>query len=158
MPKVRRPGFTHMASIINSTDRTPRREAWKVLTQADPSLRHAPVVYYLRFDRLVKIGTTGNIHQRMTQIQNEGLLAVEYGSVTLERERHRQFTSSHYTGEWFTLDEALGAHIVELRSRFEQEQGLTVEAWLDERSRPLKPRVSLESIHDLLPDGHELSE
>lgn len=147
-----------MASIINSTDRTPRREAWKVLTQADPSLRHAPVVYYLRFDRLVKIGTTGNIHQRMTQIQNEGLLAVEYGGVALERERHRQFTGSHYMGEWFVLDDALGAHIVDLRSRFEQEQGITVEAWLDERSRPLKPRISLGSILDHSHDGHEQSE
>ena len=43
------------------------------------------------------------------------LLAVEYGSVTLEKQRHRQFGEDRETGrEWFRASQALMQHIEEL--------------------------------------------
>lgn len=97
---------------------------------------HPPVVYYMRFDSLVKIGTTRRIAQRLREIPNEGLLAVEYGTASEERERHRQFGHLRRTGEWFEFTPELGLHIVDIREQFAAAQGITVEAWLARYSQP----------------------
>lgn len=95
---------------------------------------HPSVIYYLRFRDLVKIGITRKIGQRIRAIPNEGLLAVEFGGIDEERARHQQFTQLRRTGEWFDFSEELAMHIVEVRERFAADQGMTTEAWLEERT------------------------
>lgn len=92
---------------------------------------HAPVVYYMRMDRLVKIGTTVNIAGRVATIMPQGVVAIEYGSYDVEKERHRQFASDHSHGEWYWIRDALWDHISALRDRFPDVSGRTVEEWLD---------------------------
>lgn len=73
------------------------------------------VVYYLRYDRRVKIGTSRRPRQRLRSIRHDELLAFERGDRLLERQRHRQFAEAREGGEWFTLTPALAAHISSLR-------------------------------------------
>lgn len=83
---------------------------------ADLPLPRVHVVYYLRFDRRVKIGTTANPRQRLARIRHDEVLAFERGDRVVEQERHREFSASREGGEWFTLSSELSTHIVGLRS------------------------------------------
>ncbi|MEV4735048.1 MULTISPECIES: GIY-YIG nuclease family protein [unclassified Microbacterium] len=74
------------------------------------------VVYYVRYDRRVKIGTSGRPRQRLAAIRHDELLAFEPGGREIEQARHRQFAAIREGGEWFTLDEDLRAHIRALRT------------------------------------------
>lgn len=89
-----------------------------------------PVVYYMRLNDLVKIGTTTNIAQRCESVNTQGVIAIEWGSYRLERERHSQFADLHVHGEWFRLEGRLVDHVVELRRLFEQVEMRTTEQWL----------------------------
>lgn len=73
------------------------------------------VVYYARLGNLVKIGTTVNLRNRMSNINPEELLITESGSTEVERNRHRQFQDLHVHGEWFRYEGALIEHVEELR-------------------------------------------
>lgn len=68
------------------------------------------VVYYLRYDRRVKIGTSARPRQRLARIHHDELLAFERGDRTLEQQRHREFAEWREGGEWFTFSSALEAH------------------------------------------------
>jgi hypothetical protein len=92
--------------------------------------RHDPIVYYMRMDRLVKIGTTTNILMRTGTIMPMGVLAVEWGTHLLERHRHGMFWDHHSHGEWFWMHDALWAHIADLRDGATANLGMTVEDWL----------------------------
>lgn len=92
--------------------------------------RHDPVVYYIRFGEHVKIGTSTDVVARSGAVPCQGVMAVEWGNRTLEAERHQQFVDQHSHREWFRLDAVLGAHIAEVRERFELSAGCTTEAWL----------------------------
>lgn len=83
---------------------------------ADLPLPRVEVVYYLRFDRRVKIGTSARPRQRLSAIWHDELLAFEPGGRALERQRHREFAALREGGEWFTLTDDLAAHIAALRS------------------------------------------
>ncbi|WP_449408285.1 GIY-YIG nuclease family protein [Microbacterium maritypicum] len=74
------------------------------------------VVYYLRFDRRVKIGTSRRPRQRLASIRHEELLAFEPGGRAVEQARHREFAAIREGGEWFTFDAELEAHIATLRT------------------------------------------
>ena len=100
---------------------------------------HRDVVYYARMDRLVKIGTTARIRERMDTIMPQGVLAVEFGDRILEGQRHNQFVQLHSHGEWFWMDPALWAHIVEIRAAFECEVESTTEEWLSCQGVTLRP-------------------
>ena len=93
--------------------------------------RHDPIVYYMRMDRLIKIGTTTNICMRAGAIMPQGVLAVEWGARIEEGRRHAEFWSDYSHGEWFWLREPLWAHIQSLRETAEDRLGLTTEAWLE---------------------------
>jgi len=93
---------------------------------------HESVVYYMRMDRLVKIGMTTNICARVGAIMPQGVLAVEWGGRLKEHERHVQFAGCHSHLEWFWMREPLWEHIVGVRAKFEAEQGVSTEAWLAE--------------------------
>jgi hypothetical protein len=74
------------------------------------------VVYYLRFDRRVKIGTSRRPRQRLASIRHEELLAFERGGRAVEQARHREFAAIREGGEWFTFAAELEAHIATLRT------------------------------------------
>ncbi len=74
------------------------------------------VVYYLRYDRRVKIGTSRRPRQRLSNIRHDELLAFEPGGRAVEQARHRQFADIREGGEWFTLTRQLDAHIAALRA------------------------------------------
>lgn len=75
------------------------------------------VVYYLRFDDRVKIGTTANPRQRFAAIRHDDLLALEKGDRRREHLRHVQFDDERFgSTEWFRLSDALRAHIEIVRA------------------------------------------
>lgn len=82
----------------------------------DLPLPRIDVVYYLRYDRRVKIGTSRRPRQRLASIRHDELLAFERGDRSLEQARHRQFAELREGGEWFTLASPLDAHIAGLRA------------------------------------------
>jgi len=73
------------------------------------------VVYYLRFDDRVKIGTTANPRQRFAAIWHDDLLAFERGDRRVEQRRHAQFAAERLgRSEWFAVSDTLSAHIAGL--------------------------------------------
>ena len=73
------------------------------------------VVYYLRFDDRIKIGTTASPRQRLAAIWHDELLAFEPGDRLVERRRHAQFGDERFgRTEWFHRSPALDAHIAGL--------------------------------------------
>ena len=70
------------------------------------------VVYYLRFDDRIKIGTTANPAQRFAALPHDEVLAFERGDRMLEHRRHEQFAPLRIPGtEWFETDAALLDHV-----------------------------------------------
>lgn len=70
------------------------------------------VVYYLRYDDRIKIGTSARPRQRLAAIWHQELLAFEPGDRLVERRRHAQFAAERFGGtEWFRRSPALDAHI-----------------------------------------------
>lgn len=84
--------------------------------QRDEALRKQQVVYYIRRDSRIKIGTTTNMQQRMSQLMPDEILATEPGGRAMEKQRHKQFAHIRYRGEWFTPSEELLAHIEAVRA------------------------------------------
>jgi hypothetical protein len=69
-------------------------------------------VYFIEGDGLVKIGTTGNIAQRLSNLQTGspvGLRVLGYypGDANDEWRLHHRFRHLHSHGEWFRQDEEL---------------------------------------------------
>lgn len=90
---------------------------WRYGEQADPDLPRArvDVVYYLRYDDRIKIGTSANPRQRLAALPYQRLLAFERGDRAVEQRRHAQFAALRFPGsEWFRVDDALLAHVAEL--------------------------------------------
>jgi hypothetical protein len=88
---------------------------WRVGDVVDDELPppRVDVVYYLRFEDRVKIGTSVNPRQRLARIWHEELLAFERGGRALEQRRHVQFAADRYTSssEWFRLSPAILEHL-----------------------------------------------
>ncbi len=73
------------------------------------------VVYYLRFDDRIKIGTSGRLRARVAALPHDELLALEPGGRASERRRHEQFADSRIPGtEWFERTAELDAHVAAL--------------------------------------------
>ncbi|WP_217184011.1 GIY-YIG nuclease family protein [Streptomyces sp. AC495_CC817] len=92
---------------------------WRYGDVPDPDLPfpRVDVVYYLRYDRRVKIGTSRRPRQRLASIRHDELLAFEHGGRALEQQRHREYAALREGGEWFTLAGTLERHVRELRAR-----------------------------------------
>lgn len=90
---------------------------WRYGDAPDPDLPfpRIDVVYYIRFDERVKIGTSRRPRQRLASIRHQELLAFERGGRALEQARHREFASVREGGEWFTYDDGLRTHVGLLR-------------------------------------------
>jgi len=70
------------------------------------------VVYYLRLDTRIKIGTTGNLGQRMRRLWHDELVAIESGDRVLEQSRHEQFAQYRLgSSEWFDLSPEIADHV-----------------------------------------------
>lgn len=91
---------------------------WRYGDSPDPDLPRpvVEVVYYLRYDRRVKIGTSRRPRQRLASIRHEELLAFERGGRSVEQQRHREFADIREGGEWFTQTDVLTAHVTTLRA------------------------------------------
>lgn len=73
------------------------------------------VVYYIRFDDRIKIGTSANPRQRLGRLWHDEVLAFERGDRAVEQARHAQFAAARQgRSEWFDQDPALLAHVAEL--------------------------------------------
>jgi hypothetical protein len=87
---------------------------WKVgdFPDAEVVSARVDVVYYLRFDDRIKIGTSSNPRSRLSNIVHDELLGFELGGRQLERRRHAQFASHRLdSSEWFAVHDALLRHI-----------------------------------------------
>jgi hypothetical protein len=81
------------------------------------SRQRVDVVYYIRFDDRMKIGTSSNLRQRMSQLWHDELVALERGGRTRERLRHAQFGQWRLgSSEWFELAPELVDHVEQLRA------------------------------------------
>lgn len=70
------------------------------------------VVYYIRFDDRIKIGTTANPRQRLSTLWHDQLLAFERGDRAVERARHAQFAAHRFDRtEWFAAAPPLLQHV-----------------------------------------------
>jgi len=73
------------------------------------------VVYYIRFDDRIKIGTTANPRQRLGRLWHHEVLAFERGDRGVERRRHEQFGAWRFgRTEWFAVNEVLDEHVATL--------------------------------------------
>lgn len=74
---------------------------------------HQGFVYYIRRGAMVKIGTTVNLRQRMSDLRPDEVLAVEPGSYAREAELHRLFQHLRVPGqrEWFYAGREIQDHV-----------------------------------------------
>ncbi len=73
------------------------------------------VVYYLRFQDRIKIGTTANPQQRLRRIWHDEVLAFERGDRLVEHRRHGEFDHLRRgRSEWFDSAPDLLAHVAGL--------------------------------------------
>lgn len=74
------------------------------------------LVYYVRLGNRCKIGFSASLLSRLSALGVEEVLAVEPGSLTLEKQRHREFSDLRTRGEWFRLEDRLTEHCSRLRA------------------------------------------
>lgn len=98
---------------FEGTTRVTPAEA-ELLWPSSPEPRAVNVVYYLRFGDRIKIGTSSDFRRRVVCIPNDEVLALERGSLELERHRQAQFSTHRVTGEWFTAAPDLLEHAAAL--------------------------------------------
>ncbi|TDK27950.1 GIY-YIG nuclease family protein [Arthrobacter crusticola] len=87
---------------------------WRVGDVLDGDLPppRVDVVYYIRFQNRIKIGTTANPRQRLARLWHDEVLAFERGDRLIERRRHEQFARWRLNrSEWFEPAPALEEHI-----------------------------------------------
>jgi hypothetical protein len=90
------------------------------------------VVYYLRFDDRVKIGTSATPRTRLAQLRHDELLAFERGGRSLEQHRHAQFASRRLGGEWFALGGELAEHVGRVRAAAGEDPWAAYARWRSE--------------------------
>lgn len=81
------------------------------------SLKTKGYVYYVECNKQVKIGFSKNPWARLSDLKvaapKAKLLAVESGTLELEKQRHTEFDKDRTAGEWFNLSSAIKKHIKE---------------------------------------------
>jgi hypothetical protein len=111
--------YTWMADMVSEARRRPHSRLHVDVVSAyaaeDHAKRNTPDhrVYYVQIGKLIKIGTTTNLKQRLNAYPpGSQLLAAELGGQAREAQRHREF--SHLLAsrkEWFHPGPDLMAHI-----------------------------------------------
>jgi len=90
---------------------------WKVgdLPDGEVAQPRVDVVYYIRFQQRIKIGTSANPRSRIASLAHEEVLAFERGNRRVEQRRHAQFARERIPGsEWFRVHPELSAHVARL--------------------------------------------
>lgn len=90
---------------------------WRFGDSVDSELAppRVDVVYYIRFEGRIKIGTTANPRQRLARLWHHEVLGFERGDRRVERARHEQFAACRLgRSEWFDQTPALDAHVAEV--------------------------------------------
>lgn len=90
---------------------------WRVGDLLDDGLPppRVDVVYYIRFQDRIKIGTTANPRQRLRRIWHQDVLAFERGDRLVEHRRHLEFAHLRRgRSEWFDAAPELLRHSAEL--------------------------------------------
>lgn len=87
-----------------------------------PAIERPCWVYYVERGDRIKIGCTAQLHQRMTALMPDRVLALEPGDFDLEATRHRQFREWRISGEWFAPSDELLAHIDGVRREHPQDE------------------------------------
>ncbi len=90
---------------------------WRVGEVPDGELAppRIDIVYYLRLDNRLKIGTTANPRRRFSQLPHDEVVALERGDRRLEQCRHLEFAELRLgTSEWFDFAGALRVHVLAL--------------------------------------------
>jgi len=110
MAKFTQHVYGGVAKASRPIDRRPLIEA----------IRGVHVVYYVKFSPTrIKIGTTGTLIERLYHLgkHRSDVMAIEFGSYALERERHQQFAHLRTEGsEMFRTGRDLLDHMAELRN------------------------------------------
>lgn len=92
---------------------------WRVgeLPDQEATTPRLDVVYYIRFQNQIKIGTSANPRLRLASLPCDEVLAFERGGRALEQRRHAQFAEHRLArSEWFSAGEHLTRHIEELQA------------------------------------------
>jgi hypothetical protein len=111
-------GAAKVRELDEALERTPytwNRRYGYAITPLPQSMMHAPLVYFARRERLIKIGYTTQLRRRMLAIPARPL-ATEPGDIVRERQLHRRF--HHLLAdkrEWFHPGPDLIAYINQLR-------------------------------------------
>jgi hypothetical protein len=111
-------GETRLRELEEALERSPRtwnRRYGFGISPLPQNPQHAPVVYFARRERLIKIGWTSQLPKRMKQIPARAL-AIEPGDIVRERQLHHRF--AHLLAdrrEWFHPGPDLIAYINALR-------------------------------------------
>lgn len=100
----------------------PVKERWAYIHRPGPQFdnpqpKRSSLVYYLRFQGMIKIGTTVNLAKRLQAIPHDEVLATEPGGTEVERRRHaefREYRRAHR--EWFLPGPRLMDHIDRLNT------------------------------------------
>lgn len=107
----------HVERAVRATaDLDPERSSVRILR----TTKSQPVVYYVRMNGKVKIGTTTDFEGRMSAlyVQPVDVLAVEVGGRRQESSRHQQFATYRVKGtELFQPNSVLSGLIDDLRQK-----------------------------------------
>ncbi|RSN55588.1 hypothetical protein DMH12_15325 [Streptomyces sp. WAC 04229] len=108
--------FQELEDALQRSPITLYRRYGYALTPIPQNMQHAPLVYFARRERLIKIGWTTDLKKRMKALVTRSL-ATEPGDIVRERQLHRRF--KHLLAErreWFHPGPDLIAYINELRA------------------------------------------
>jgi hypothetical protein len=122
LQRVRCTGVELDESVIGEAIRVGReRHAQYLQHEEDRSPERFPesIVYYIRRDAFVKIGTTTQPHRRFMALLPDEILAWEPGGRIEEARRHAKFhrLRANAAAEYFRREEELDAHIAAVRAQ-----------------------------------------
>lgn len=115
-PRVEK-AMSQVAELADKTTRGIAEGRRRRKEERRAELDENAVVYYIRRDTRIKIGFTGNLEQRMLDLQPDAILAVEPGGRALEQAMHKKFVAAKIRGEWFSPTAELMSHIDTIRAR-----------------------------------------
>lgn len=107
---------SHDLYVVSRAQEQERRDSRQKVRAANERIS---VVYYIKFGNRIKIGTTRNLRQRMSNLMHDAIMAIEPGDMKLERKRHEQFAALLAAGrEWFSPAPDILAHITITRETY----------------------------------------
>ena len=96
----------------------PKRRAFNPPAKPKPKPKPKQgLVYFMRFDRQVKIGFTTNLAGRVRDLRPDEVLGVMDGTMAFERELHFKFGPHWITGERFEMADEIMRYIAENATR-----------------------------------------